>query len=52
MIESVRRYTGPADKEAPAVTLDLSLTAKLMRFLQLQEQKKAQKPTTRRLRKI
>ena len=40
VIESVRRYTGPADKEAPAVTLDLSLTAKLMRFLQLQEQKK------------
>ena len=39
VIESVRRYTGPADKEAPAVTLDLSLTAKLMRFLQLQEQK-------------
>lgn len=52
VIESVRRYTGPADKEAPAVTLDLSLTAKLMRFLQLQEQKKAQKPATRRLRKI
>ena len=40
VIESVRRYTGPADKEAPAVSLDLSLTAKLMRFLQLQEQKK------------
>lgn len=40
VIESVRRYTGPADKEAPAVSLDLPLTAKLMRFLQLQEQKK------------
>ena len=40
VIESVRRHTGPANKDAPVVTLDLTLTAKLMRYLQLQEQKK------------
>lgn len=40
MLESVRRHTGSADQDAPVVTLDLSLTAKLMRYLQLQEQKK------------
>ena len=31
VIESVRRHTGPADKDAPVVTFDYSLTAKLMR---------------------
>ena len=40
VIESVRRHTGPADKDAPVVTFDYSLTAKLMRYLQLQEEKK------------
>ena len=40
VLESVRRHTGSADQDAPVVTLDLSLTAKLMRYLQLQEQKK------------
>jgi len=40
VIESVRRHTGPADRDAPTVTFDLSLTAKLMRYLQLQELKK------------
>ena len=29
VIESVRRHTGPANKDAPVVTLDLTLTAKL-----------------------
>lgn len=27
VIESVRRHTGPADKDAPVVTFDYSLTA-------------------------
>lgn len=40
VVESVRRHTGPADKDAAVVTLDFSLTAKLMRYLQLQEEKK------------
>ena len=40
VLESVRRHTGSADQDAPVVTLDLSLTAKLMRYLQLQEQEK------------
>ena len=52
VIESVRRYTGPADKEAPAVSLDLPLTAKLMRFLQPKSRKKAQKQAKRKSRKI
>ncbi len=30
VLESVRRHTGSADQDAPVVTLDLSLTAKLM----------------------
>ena len=38
VVESVRRHTGPADKDAAVVTLDFSLTAKLMRYLQLQEE--------------
>ncbi|MDB7879489.1 YqaJ viral recombinase family protein [Flavonifractor plautii] len=32
VLESVRRHTGSADQDAPVVTLDLSLTAKLMRY--------------------
>lgn len=40
VMESVRRHTGPADTEAPVVTLDFTLTAKLIRYLQLQEEKK------------
>ena len=40
VVESVRRHTGTADRDAAVVTLDFSLTAKLMRYLQLQEEKK------------
>lgn len=39
VIESVRRHTGSADKDAPVVSFDLSMTAKLVRYLQLQEMK-------------
>lgn len=40
IIDSSRRYSGPADENAPAVTLDLRMTATLMRYLELQEEKK------------
>ena len=40
IIDSSRRYSGPADQNAPTVTLDLGMTATLMRFLELQEEKK------------
>lgn len=37
---SVQRYCGPADTKAPAVELGMDMTATLMRYLQLQEEKK------------
>ena len=40
VLESLRRHTGPADVDADAVTLDFSTTAKLIRYLQLQEEKR------------
>lgn len=40
VLESLRRHTGPADVDADAVTLDFSTAAKLMRYLQLQAEKK------------
>lgn len=40
IIESARRHFGTADTEAPAVKLDTGMSAKLTRYLQLQEQKK------------
>lgn len=41
IIESIRRYSGSADKTAPAINLDWGTTTKLMRYLELQEEKKA-----------
>lgn len=41
VIDSARRCFGAADKEAPEVKLDLSASTKLLRYLQLQEQKQA-----------
>lgn len=40
IMESARRHFGPADPDAPAVELNAGMTAKLMRYLQLQEEKK------------
>ena len=40
VMESVKRHTGSADMEAPAITLDFTLAAKLMRYLELQEEKR------------
>lgn len=40
IIESARRHFGTADKEAPVIKFDIGMSSKLMRYLQLQEQKK------------
>lgn len=40
IMDSSRKYSGPADKNAAAVSLDLGMTATLMRYLELQEEKK------------
>lgn len=40
IIASVQKYSGSADPNAPTVIFDMSMTAKLMRYLQLQEEKK------------
>lgn len=43
VLESVRRHTGSADQDAPVVTLDLSLTAKLMRYVKHIERERERK---------
>ena len=40
IMESASRHFGPADPDAPAVELNTGMAAKLMRYLQLQEEKK------------
>ena len=40
IIESARKHFGPADKNAPAVALALDMTAKLMQYLRLLDEKK------------
>lgn len=49
IVESVRRYSGPADQSAPAVVLDVSMTAKLMRYLQLQAEKKSAEASSKEI---
>lgn len=39
ILESTRRYSGPADKTASEIRLNLEMTTKLMRYLELQEEK-------------
>ena len=39
IMKSVQRYCGPADTKAPVVKFGMGMTATLMRFLQLQEEK-------------
>jgi len=39
IIASSRRHFGSADEKSPAITLDMAMTAKLMRYLQLQQEK-------------
>lgn len=40
ILESTRRYSGPADESAPDIQLSMETATKLMRYLQLQEEKK------------
>ena len=44
IFESARKRFGPADKNAPAVALDLDMTAKLMQYLRLLDEKKNADP--------
>ena len=39
IIASSRRHFGPADETAPVIPLDMTMTSKLMRYLQLQQEK-------------
>ena len=49
VIGSSRRFSGPADTNAPSVTLNRGMTATLMRYLELQEQKKNAEKASRKL---
>lgn len=40
ILESIQRYAGPADENKPEIQLGLEMNSKLMRYLQLQEEKK------------
>ena len=40
IMDSARKHFGPADSNAPTVELNTGMAAKLMRYLQLQEEKK------------
>ena len=39
IIETSKRFSGPADSKAPEVALNMAMTATLMRYLELKEQK-------------
>lgn len=52
IIESARKHFGPADKNAPAVALDLDMTAKLMQYLRLLDEKKMQRCTPKKSTRI
>lgn len=49
VMESVLNHTAPADKNAPAITLDLSMKTVLMRYLELQEEKKSSEVASKKL---
>lgn len=40
ILKSTRRYSGPADENAPDIQLSLETASRLIRYLQLQEEKK------------
>lgn len=48
---SVQRYCGPADTTAPTVEFGMDMTATLMRYLQLQEEKKNAEKRSKELEK-
>jgi len=47
--ESLRRHLGHADEDAPAVVLNMGLTANLMRYLELQKEKQTADAESREL---
>lgn len=49
IISSSRRHSGAADMKAPAVSLDMGMTANLMRYLELQEEKKKSEQHSKKL---
>lgn len=51
IMESARRHFGNADPEAPVVELNASMSVKLVRYLQLQEEKKNMEVSTGRIEK-
>ena len=51
IISSSRRHSGMADTKAPAVSLDMGMTATLLRYLELQEEKKQSEQYSRELEK-
>lgn len=51
IVESSRRHTGAADTSAPAVTMGAGMTATLMRYLELQEEKKNSEKRSKQLDK-
>lgn len=40
VLESIKKHTGKLDKNAPPIALDANITSNVMRYLELQEQKK------------
>lgn len=51
IISSSRRHSGMADMNAPAVKLNMGMTAALIRYLELQEEKKTSEEHSRKLEK-
>lgn len=51
IIDSARRHFGPANPDAPAVELNASMEAKVLRYLQLQEDKKSEEAHSKQIEK-
>lgn len=50
ILESLRRHGGPADSGLPTVSLEGQMASNLMRYLRLQEEKKASEKGTKKLK--
>lgn len=51
IMKSARKHFGPANPDAPEVELNANMTAKLMRYLQLQEEKKNEEVHSKQIEK-
>lgn len=51
IIDSARRHFGPANPDAPAVELNASMEAKVLRYLQLQDEKKREEAHSKQIEK-